>query len=491
MGKVSSTSNKAIRSLSIQTIVTIGLGVIEIVSFSILSRLLSKEDFGYYAAVSAIVAIFAVFSNSGIGAAIIQKKEINLKYLNCAFSLSLFLGLTLSLLLFIFSETIASFIADDSMTLPLMFMSSTLLLNCLTSVNRSLMYKRFQFAKVGIIELVSQTLTAVITILFAVKGFGYYAIIAKSVLYSFLTYLLTSLIVHVRFRIVFDKREALSIFRFSGWLMASSVFREISAQIDRLMMPNILSVSLLGAYNRPKDFTNQISQKINGIYDTALFPVLSSIQDNRASMQNAYIKSLYYVNIFSTLLSLGLIFNSNLVIRVFFGEQWLSLNVILQIFSIVILFNACGRLADCFLRSLALTKQQFIFRIFEAIIKTASVIICSRWGISGVAIAVVSSDAICKLIKIFYVGIKININSRIIILLFFKSWRFIFVMIPLMVIANILLDYGYINIILNLILFIFVFVVEFVLFPQFVGEEYKRFAYASLMKKFKNILLRI
>ena len=31
--------------------------------------------------------------------------------------------------------------------------------------------------------------------------------------------------------------------------------------------------------NRTKDFINQISTKLNGVFDTALFPVLSSIQD--------------------------------------------------------------------------------------------------------------------------------------------------------------------------------------------------------------------
>ena len=47
-----STNNfdKTIKGLSAQTIVTILSGIIEILVFSIMSRILSKADFGYYAA---------------------------------------------------------------------------------------------------------------------------------------------------------------------------------------------------------------------------------------------------------------------------------------------------------------------------------------------------------------------------------------------------------------------------------------------------------
>ena len=92
MSTKKSNSQKIIKGISSQTIVTIVLGVVEIVSFSIMSRLLTKSDFGYYAAVTAIVAIFACFSDAGFGSAIIQRKDITKRFIDNAFTLSLIFG---------------------------------------------------------------------------------------------------------------------------------------------------------------------------------------------------------------------------------------------------------------------------------------------------------------------------------------------------------------------------------------------------------------
>ena len=87
--------------MSSQTLVTIVLGVIEVASFSIMSRLLTQEDFGYYAAITAITAVFASFSETGIGSAIVQQKELTKRFIDNAFTICLLFGTFISLLLFL------------------------------------------------------------------------------------------------------------------------------------------------------------------------------------------------------------------------------------------------------------------------------------------------------------------------------------------------------------------------------------------------------
>ena len=96
MASQESNTSKAIKGMSSQTLVTIVLGVVEIVAFSIMSRLLTQEDFGYYAAITAVTVVFASFSETGIGAAIIQRKEINQRYIDNAFTLSFIFGAIIS-----------------------------------------------------------------------------------------------------------------------------------------------------------------------------------------------------------------------------------------------------------------------------------------------------------------------------------------------------------------------------------------------------------
>lgn len=76
-----------------------------------------------------------------------------------------------------------------------------------------------------------------------------------------------------------------SIVNFGGWLTLSVVFRNFANQADKLLMSKFLSVASLGAYNRPKEFIDTISTKLNGIFDTALFPILSGIQDQKIAFE--------------------------------------------------------------------------------------------------------------------------------------------------------------------------------------------------------------
>lgn len=475
-----SNTSKVVKGLSSQTIVTIVLGVVEIASFSIMSRLLTQEDFGYYAAINAITLIFYSFSETGIGSAIVQKKNLNQRFIDNSFTLSLLIGLFISILLLVLARPLARTVADESMAVPLMLTSVTLLLSCLTSVNNSLMQRKLQFIRMGLIRLFSLVITTIICVWLALKGFGYYAILTKAILTSFINYFLSLLLCKTHFGLALDKAVFKEIFSFSGWLMASVLFRNLAHQIDNLMMPRLLSVSALGSYNRPKGFVDQISDKLNGIFDTALFPVLSDIQDNRPALESAFHRSLFLMNVFSLFLTTAVAFNGDLLIRIFFGEQWLDLRPVLIAVAFTLLLNSDGRLADCFLRSLAMTRQQFYFRIFETVFRFIGVIVSYKFGVLGVAISVAITNTITKLVKIVYIGYKINIKPVKVLALLFSSWRYGILIIPVCALAYFFLpktwggDIGMAFLYMILIIMIFMFL------PKLVGKQYEEEVYIKI-----------
>jgi len=472
--------------MSSQTLVTIILGIVEIVSFSIMSRLLTQEDFGYYAAITAITTIFASFSETGIGSAVIQKKNLTKGFINNAFTISLIFGIFISLLLFSLAKPLARSVADVSMTVPLMLMSITLLLNCLTSVNISLMQRKLQFLRVGLINLIALVITTIIAIILAYNGYGYYAIIAKAVLTSIITWVLSLFLCKTHFGIELDRVTFKQIFSFSGWLMASVLFRNLAHQVDRLLMPRLLSVSALGSYNRPKEFIEQISSKLNGIFDTALFPVLSSIQDNKSALRSSFLRSLSLINTFSLFLTTLFIFNSGLIIRIFLGSQWIELRPVMIALAGTLLFNIDGRLADCYLRSLAMTKQQFYFRIFETVLKIIGIVIGYKWGIMGIAISVVVTNSIAKVIKIIYVGEKIDINPSQSSLTIIKSWMFSVILIPICITALFILPNTVCGDVVMTSIYIILTGVLFILFPNIVSKTYKEEIYDRIMSVLKK-----
>ena len=474
---------KAVKGISSQTLVTVMLGLVEIISFSIMSRLLSVQDFGYYAAMSAILVVFNSFAETGIGSAIIHRKDVDQKFINNAFTLALFFGVIISLALFFLSDYLAKLVVDESMGLPLKLMSLTILCHCMTSPYISVLHKKLKFMTIGYINLISLVVTTIIAIILAYKGFGYYAIIAKVVTASIITLILSATISKVKFSLAWDKNVIKSIWNYSGWLMASVIFRNFSQQADRLLMSKLLSVEMLGSYNRPKEFIDQISSKVNGIFDTALFPILSSIQDNVASLQRSLSKSIYYLNLLSVYLTVAFIYNSELIIQIFFGNEWMHLTLVFQLLCIAIIFNIDSRLSDCYLRSLGLTQSQFYFRILETVVKFGGVVIGARYGIYGVSIAVVFANFVMIFIKLSYITRYINYSFRGILMTIIYSWKSMIILVPFCVVTSLLVPNNIEGYFVKLIVFILITFILFLVFPSIIGKEYRELVYPKIINK--------
>ena len=476
----SSNTTKVLKGVSIQTVITITIGVLEIVSFSIMSRLLSDKDFGYYAAIIAIVTVFQTFSETGIGSAIIQKKNLDDKYVNNAFSLSLLIGSFVSLVLFVSAGILARAVADVTMTVPLRIISITLLCNCLTSVNTSLLQRDLKFIKIGIINIIALVVTTIIAIILAIKGFGYYAIITKGVLASIISLVLSFFIAGHRFKFICDLSVYKQIFSFGGWLMASAVFRNIASQVDRLLMTSLFSVQTLGFYTRPKEFISMIAGKCNTVFDSVLFPVLSTLQDNKERLQKSFKSGCYLLNLFAMILSILLFCNSELLIRIFFGEKWLHINTLFKVLSIFPLLLINGRMGDIFLRSLALTKQQFLFRVGQLLFAVAFILVGYRFGLISMTISVMASYFCITAFKIKYMIKKMGLPRIIVIKTMLVSYRFVLFVIPFYIFCLYFIPNNWAGNIIQAVIIVLILIILFVFFPNLVGKEYKEGGYAIL-----------
>ena len=107
-------SEKAMRGFGSQTLIVIGIGVVNLIYFSVMSRLLSKEDFGYFAIITAITTILDEISSAGLGSAVIQRKTIEKDFFHCAFTLSILIGGFFTLVLFLSAGGLSFYYAGGS-----------------------------------------------------------------------------------------------------------------------------------------------------------------------------------------------------------------------------------------------------------------------------------------------------------------------------------------------------------------------------------------
>lgn len=470
------------KSISTQSFFTIILGSLEILVFSIMSRLLSKTDFGYYAALTGITVIFTSISDAGIGSALIQKLKPTKEFVSSAFTLCCTVSFISSTLFFILSPYMANLIADEKMITPLRLMTISLLVCSINSYGISAMYRNLQFKRVGILKTISYSLSAIVGIFMAYNGYGVYSLITLLILNSSL---LTVLIYITSVRIpklALNNRDAKDILSFGGWLTLGVISSNIAGQLDKLLLPRWLSIQALGAYNRPAGFVASITNRINRIYDTVLFPMLSDVQDNKRRIVDVFLHAISLLNSFAIIMTCVFFFNSNLIIRVFFGEQWMDLTIILKIISLSIIFLMNSTLVDCFIRAINYVKVGFIIRFMGIILSLVLIYIGSKFDIVGVALAILISNIIISSVKIIVLTVKLQATFVKVLSAWMSSWM---TALPLCIIAIVFIIWGkdsfFFNL-LQLVVFFIILLVEFIFFPKLVSREYEQTIYPKIVQ---------
>ncbi len=477
------------KGISIQTIVTLVMGVMEIALFAIMSRLLTKTEFGYFAAIGGVVAIVLSISEAGIGSSIIQKKDASKTFISTAFTWSIIIGLCASVLVFLLAPLLAEAIADKTLVVPLRIMSITILFHSIISIGNGILYRKLAFKTIGIINITSYFIASVIGVVMALSGMGLMSIVLHQVIHSLLC--VTLLLFYANYpKLKIQIQETKEIVSFSGWLTLGVIFNNLTHQLDKLLLPKWMSVEALGAYNRPAGFVSTISTKLNGIFDSVLFPMLSDIQNDKDRVNNVFLMAVSLLNSFSIVLSAIFFFNAHLIISIFFGENWINLVPVLQIVSISVIFNINGRLVDCFFRSLAYVKLGFFLRVLSAVIMFGSIYIGSLNGVLGVATAIVVANIVNILIKVSCLAIKTQTSIVDVVLSMITAWRpivpILLVGIPFLIIDT----HTWLINVCFAVLFGIIVIVEFCFFPKFIGQPYTQKVYPLVEKVINKIRKR-
>lgn len=483
MNNVNNKKEEVFSGIKSQTLITIIMGVVEVFFFSLMSRLLSQEDFGYYAIITAVTVVLQTITEAGMGSTLIQRKNPSERFINTAFTISFCIGAFSSLFLLSTAHFFSKIMTQsDSLTVAFRLMAIPLLLSNVNSIARAKLMRSLAFFKFGIFQVIAYIISNSIGAYMAVKGQGFYSIITAAILYQvFLTILLYSFS-HFVPRFSFYREDAKAIVVFGGWLTGSAIVRSITEQLDKFILARWLPVSSLGAYNRPAGFISNITGKIYGIFDVVLYPILSGVQDEKDKINRSYTSSILLTTLFSFVLMAFFILGARIIIIVFFGKSWLNLTLIFQILSISIIAVSYSRIADVFFRSIGAVKQYFWNRVITCALTIVCLFIGCQYGILGAAIAFAVSKYIDMLIKIVMLKSLLDIDR-------FKMYKEIsrtcLVPILLMVICIplLLIKYGsLISVVLYGIGILLVFIVK----PSVMGLTFVEIVYNPFIKKYKD-----
>ncbi|MBQ6794543.1 MAG: lipopolysaccharide biosynthesis protein [Clostridia bacterium] len=338
----------------------------------ILARLLTPDAYGIISTILVFTTILQVFVDSGLGNALIQKKNADDIDFSTVFYTNIIFCTVLYLILFFCAPFIATFYNEPSMTALLRVLGLTIVISGVKNVqqayiSRNLMFKKFFFATIG-----GTICAAVVGIAIAYGGGGAWALVAQQIINVSIGTVVLWLTVKWRPKKVFSLQRLKGLYSFGWKLLASSLLDTVYNDIRQLIIGKMYGSADLAFYNRGKQFPHLIVTNVNTSIDSVLLPVLSNEQDKKdriKAMTRRAIKTSVYI---MAPLMMGLAFTAPTLIRIILTEKWIPCVPYMCIFCISYMFHP---IHTANLNAIKAMGRSDLFLKLEIVKKTVGVIL--------------------------------------------------------------------------------------------------------------------
>lgn len=312
-------------------------GVALIVSI-VLARLLEPETYGIIAIVTIFTSIMNVFIDSGMGNALIQKKDADDLDFSTVFFFNIFICLILYILMFFGAPVIASFYKMPDLTAVIRVLSITLLISGIKNVQQAYISRRMMFKKFFFATLGGTLIAAFVGIFMAYQGYGVWALVTQQIVNVSIDTLILWFTVKWRPRMIFSLQRLKGLFSFGWKILVSNIINTVYGDIRQLIIGKMYSSRDLAYYNQGKRYTEVVVNNVNVAIDSVLLPTMSKVQDDRSEVKAMTRRSIMVSTYILAPLMVGIAATSRQLVTVLLTEKWLPSVPFLVIFCITFIF---------------------------------------------------------------------------------------------------------------------------------------------------------
>jgi O-antigen/teichoic acid export membrane protein len=383
---------------------------VQLISTVVLARLLMPSDFGLVTMVTTFSLLLMSFGQNGYAEAIIQREQMDHFLASNLFWINLGAGFLLAIGFAAAGPLLARFYGDPRVARVAACISLTIFLNSMSVVHIALLKRALHFSVTSVIDVLSNVVSVVVSILFALAGWGYWAlvaaVIARPIVQSVGGWCLC------RWLPSLPRRAAgtASVVRFALHVYGRFSFNYTTRNTDNLLVGWRFGSTSLGFYKKAYDLfllpANQLFVPVSDV----VISTLSRLDSKSAEYRR------YFLNGLSILAFVGMGSGGLLtlagkdLIRLLLGGKWGEAGHIFTFFGpgigIMLIYFASGLIhlsigrADRWLRWVVLEFGVTVLLFFLAL----------PWGPVGVASAWSASFWILFIPAFHYAGKPIHLG---------------------------------------------------------------------------------
>jgi teichuronic acid exporter len=298
-------------------------------------RVLSPGDYGLMAMAWVYIGFIGLFNELGLGAAIIQRKDLSQDDLSSICWAVLSINVALCAVALLSASLVADFYQEPRVADVLRVASIVFIIRGVSLVPGNILTRELAFREQSQAELIAGILGPVATLWLATEGFGVWSLVYGILVQEVLRTLLYFVYRPWKPNLSFSLAKVKDLVDFGAKVAAARLVWYLSANIDLLIAGKILGKTQLGYYSVAAQLAVIPLDKMVSTITYVAFPALSKVQDDPSVVRRYYLRIVKVVAFALFPACWGIYLVAESAVPLFLSEKWLPAVLPLQILSMV------------------------------------------------------------------------------------------------------------------------------------------------------------
>jgi PST family polysaccharide transporter len=407
-----SLGDRAARGTGITLVTQAFRVVLQFGSVVVLARLLTPEDFGLVAMVTAVVGIADLVRDFGLSSAAIQSAEVTDDERTNLFWANLGLGTLCAVVAIAAKPLIVAGYGEPRIGPIVLALSGVFVLSGANTQFRTDLTRRMRFGKIAMADVFAQMAGIAVAVTTAVAGVGLWAIVLQQITVAAVTLIIN--VLNAAWYPGLPKRHVSlrRFFRFGTGLLATQAVTYFTKNVDNIAIGAVWGASPLGLYSRAYQLLMTPLNQINAPMTGVALPVLSRIRSDEAKYAS-YLNKAQLVACYLTTTVFAIAAGvSGPLVLVLFGPEWKQVAPIFTLLAIGGIFRSVQQIAYWIYLSAGETAAQLKLILWTRPVMIGMILAGLPWGPIGVAIGHSVAYFLFWLVSLVHVGRLVNVDTK-------------------------------------------------------------------------------
>lgn len=378
--------------------------LIGLVSTLILARVLVPEDFGLVAIATLLLGFLEVLAQTGSQQYILRADKVDRDILDTSWTIDLIIRSALALILLLGSPIVVDYYGDDRLQMILVVFSSMMFFGSFRNPALNLLRREQEYGKIVKLSVLAKFISVAVAVSIALIYESYWALI----LGQYTTVVINTLGSYVIYHYwpKWCLKHAKEQWQFSGWVIPQSILGYLRTQFDTMLVSATFGKSELGSYHIMKYLAFIPCSQILLPATQPLLVELSKIKDTPRHFAKQYNVTFFITLLIAMPMTFTMFGYSELVIRVFMGDNWLEYASLFGVFALMIPAYAMFHHANRALYVFAKTKTMAIYEVISMVILYGSLLAVGLDDLMLFSWLRVSMENALSFVYLLYVSIR-------------------------------------------------------------------------------------